>query len=728
MKRPRPRGDSPRRPATSATVPRAAANAGRPGTAARATATPPAGPPSPAREWLALALVIAAAAWLRHDVLQARFFADDFLFLDSVRGRGLFQTVFSRDPLANYLRPISRQLWFWVMARVANESPVPFYAANLALLLGSLVLLQRIARKFVGALGATVACALLALHYSADVPLHWASGSQDLLALDFALGALLLHLSGRRALAAITYLCGLLSKETVALTPVIAFALEAGLPPVDPKAARPKLAARARTLIPMLIAAGVWLVLWFATRSLRTSSDSTPHVEPGFVLAAAAHYLQTLFGLEWGAVGMADGWKVPPIVPTLLVLGAIALAAAGSATARRGTRGALLGGAAWALCGLVPIATVAPIWSAYFYLFAVCGGAIAIGALLSGSRLRAVVAALLFSALLARAGAREEFATAPGAWNWQSHVTRFYIERATRAVAGMLDQLRAMHPTLARNTTLFFGGVPPNLGWQTADGPLFRWAYHDPTIRSYFIADFTRERAARGPSFYFDLAGGKIKELWAGRSPLRDLMFGMLIEDRLDPAHDALSLWVEDPKATVLDRYTLAWIDYARGRVDSARAELARIGFTATPGHTPDLQSAYDALQGRADTTRVIRYLTSELQKSPFNAGAHALLADVLLSRDLESPPGQVEAFAARSLAPQAASTWRRWAIVQLAEKRHRQAAASLDRYFQLGGVDASADSQAVSWRKTLRDVLPGGSLAQQGLRTDLSKMPAPPH
>jgi len=689
------------------------------------------------REWGALGLILIAAVWLQRDVLQSHFFADDFLFLDAVRGRGLFAAVFSRDPLANYLRPISRQLYFWVMSRLGNESPLPFYAANLALLLSSLVLVQRIARRFLGAFGATAACALLALHYAGDVPLRWASGSQDLLALNFALAALLLHINGRRWIAAAAYLLGLLSKETVLLTPLIAAALDAALEPAsrtrEHTTPRPQLADRVRTLAPMLIAAAAWAILWLATRSTRTSAGAVPHLEPGYVPAAFFHFVQSVFGLEWGAIGMSVGWKLPSLVATALALGGLALVGApGLKRAAGGTRpsprAALLAGAAWALCGLVPIAAVAPMWSAYYYLFALGAAALMIGAsLIVLPRWVSFATVALFATLSARAAAREEFATAPGAWTTQSHVTPFYIERSTRAVAVLLEDLKRLHPTFPHNTTLFFGGVPPNLGWQTADGPLFRWAYHDPSVRSYFIADFSRERAARGPCFYFDLPGGHLGELWAGESPLRDITFTMLLEDHLQQAHDAMALWVEDPHAVKLDHYLMAWLDYALGATDSARVELARMGLAIKQGPTLDVTATYRSLAAGADTTHVIQQLMAGLERSPFDASGHALLADLLLTQDVESQGGVIEAFAARTLAPSQPLAWRRWAMIQLIKKRHRQAAATLDRYFLLGGVQAANDTEALEWRNQLRQILPGGKRAQEGLKLDLSNPKAAP-
>jgi len=95
------------------------------------------------RTALALAMVLGGAAWLQSGGLIAPFFADDFLFLDQARGRSLVETLEAPDPIGNYFRPVSRQIWFWALSAAAGESSPVFHAANLALFLLILVLLYR---------------------------------------------------------------------------------------------------------------------------------------------------------------------------------------------------------------------------------------------------------------------------------------------------------------------------------------------------------------------------------------------------------------------------------------------------------------------------------------------------------------------------------------------------------------------------------------------------------
>ncbi len=140
--------------------------------AARQTRLPP---------LLGISLVVLAALVLRAPVLRYTFFADDHLFLDQVRGASIVSAWAVDDPLRNYWRPLSRQLYFWVVSR-CGESPVVAHVLNLTLLLGIVVLVWAVGRRLAGERAGVIAAAIVAVHEAADVPVLWASGSQDLLA------------------------------------------------------------------------------------------------------------------------------------------------------------------------------------------------------------------------------------------------------------------------------------------------------------------------------------------------------------------------------------------------------------------------------------------------------------------------------------------------------------------------------------------------------------------
>ena len=140
--------------------------------------------PGSGRPWPALALLgltVLAALVLNLPALRTPFFADDYLFLDQVRHKSLIEALRTPDPLSNFYRPVSRQLYFWIIAGASNESPKAFHVAGLACFVALLVLLFGLARRMAGTYAATFATALVALHYTGDVPVRWAPKCRQLL-------------------------------------------------------------------------------------------------------------------------------------------------------------------------------------------------------------------------------------------------------------------------------------------------------------------------------------------------------------------------------------------------------------------------------------------------------------------------------------------------------------------------------------------------------------------
>jgi hypothetical protein len=374
-------------------------------------------------------------------------------------------------------------------------------------------------------------------------------------------------------------------------------------------------------------------------------------------------------------------------------------------------------GLVWSLCGALPVAAVAPIWSSYYYLFAMFGAALVIGALLARLPRPATIAILVaFATLSARAAQREEFATVSGSWTTQSHVTPFYISRSAAIRGPLLDDLRSIRPTLPPRSTIFFSSVPANIGWQVGDGPFVRWAYRDTSLRSYFLSQFSYERAHRGPVFFFNSRGGHLSEMWQGDSSYAELAASLIIDDHPECSRDAIRLAMENGKADVFEKFLLVWLMFEQNRPDSAKALLAGLGIRADSGRAPEFKVAVDAIQ-RGDSLGAIDLLSRGLVKHPLDFATHGLLADLLLRRDRMSTAGEVEAYASRVLAPNFPWSWRRWTEVQINGGRYRQAAQSLDRYFALRGPAEPDDPVARSWQRELRRRAPGGDLVQSGLR-----------
>jgi hypothetical protein len=667
----------------------------------------PVGRPAPSLPaGFVLALIFLGVALLHAGALRLPFFADDYLFLEQVRGRSLIAALTAPDAINNFFRPVGRQLYFWLFAHLAGESPRAFHAVNLVLFLGIVALLFVIVRRLAGTVAAAVAASFLALHYAADVPLRWVSGSQDLLAVLGALAAIALHLAGRRAWAAAALLVALLAKEAVVLTPLIAAAADR----------RPGERERA-TLVrawPLAAATAVWATLWLLTAPQRRGLETSLGLEPLGAVAVLAHLVHVTVGLEWRGAFAAVGRALPPLLPLAPVVLAV-LAARRGAGERRDTRPALLAGGLWAGAAAAPVVAVASIWSAYYYLFALCGVALALGAIAARGPRWVAVAAVVVLASGSQAGrGATEFATGRGAWTWQSHINRLYIDRATERVARYLGELKRARPAVPPRSTFFFAGVPAFVAWQTADGPLVRWAYRDTSLRSFYQSDFTLERARRGPAFFFSL-GDTLREEAREPGQLRGVALRVLLNDGVDAAHDVLVYLNErePPAGDVL--YFLAWLEWARGDTLEAADLLRRARVTPDRGPSPAVDRAAELITA-GNSSAAVDALMQGIQRHGLDPRLHAMLAEATLRRDPADPQARVEALAARVLAPEDGMAWLRWGVIQAHDGRHSQAVRSLERALALGVSDPTRAAQVREILTELRRMLAGGALAQEEL------------
>jgi len=716
---------------------------------------------------LPLALALAAAVALYLPALHTSFFADDYLFLDQVREKSLAAALRTPDPLSNFYRPISRQLYFWTVAGASNESAHAFHVAGLAAFLVLLLLLFGLARRLAGAYAATFATALLAVHYTADVPIRWACGSQELLSVIGALATVWLHLRGRTWLGAITMAFAALSKEVVLLTPLIAL--------IADRRPGERWLEPARRAWPLALGVGAWAAVWVLAPHTRRAAGTEIEFNPWGPIATYLHLVQVIFGAE---ARKHEWWRLPgvgpPALPLLLALAAVFLAGAGHSMrglARRGPasagppasnargsaglgaaasggdgesrpeaepgrgppaapprrtaareltearRHAIATGAAWALLATLPVVAVAVLWSAYYYLFAMCGVAIALGAWLS-ARPRPWALALLALLAWGSNSARhlQEFATPRSPWTEMSHINKFYLERATRYCERYLDDLKRMRPALPRSSTLFFAGLKGNIAFQVANGPLMRWAYRDTSVRSYYLNNFTLDKARRGPLFFFVGSRDSLREMEPGADLYLRIAFSMLVNEWPPGARDALTLEREREPDDPRTNYWIAWCEWALGDTASARASLERAGYAASHAPAPETAEA-TAFARAGDIARALPMMQAAVKLHALDPAAHALLADLLLVSSAEDPQGPVEAFAARVLAPGDALMWRRWATIQMQRRRYLEALKSFDRYFKLAGPVAGRDGEAQQWVANIKRALPGGDIAPEGLR-----------
>ncbi len=662
---------------------------------------------------LAAALVLAAAAWVQAPALRAGFVADDFLFLDQVRGRGLVAALGAPDPIGNFLRPVGRALWYWALARAGGESPLVFHIASLTLFLLVLVLLFVLVRRLAGALAATVATAFLALGHAPDVAVRWGAGAQDLLAVTFALATLLLHRAGRRAPAALCLVLALLSKETVAATPLIALLLD--------RRANEPWRATARRAWPLFAALGAWAATWLATVPARRATGAALSFVPANVPAALAHLVQTAAGLEWPPGG-GPTWplSLAPVVPLALALVAIVLVppATGNFRARLpSTRAALLAGLAWALLGALPVALVVPVWSAYQYLFALCGVALALGAALAyRPRWIAAMAVLLLGWSAAGSRSLDEFAQTPERWATLSHVNARYLERADMLTAGFVAGSRGAWPSLPAGSTVLIAGLPAWSGVQAGGGPVLRWAYRDTSLRATFTTTFTRARIGPGPLQMLTYRDGAYTRRTLGAPELTGLALNLLLDDALPSAREALLLSESRGGGTAELHYTLAWVEWALGDTAAAVERLRRAGATAAGGARPEIEAAMREV-ARGDTAAAYERMGRAVGRYALDPGAHALLADLALARPDAHPLAILESFATVALAPQWPDAWRRWAALLVHDQRLPRARLAVERWFEVAGPAGERDAEMRALRDWLRSTEAGGVAARAAVR-----------
>ena len=717
-------------------------------------AVPRAGTP-PARDLgfvYAVAALAIAAVVTHARSFAAPFFADDWLFLDQVRLRSLFKVLAAPDPIGNYFRPLGRQVWFWLFARVGGESAFVFHLANLCCLVAAVVLLAVLARRVAGPLAGAVAAGFLALHYAADVPVLWVSGSQELLSLSLALAALLLYQRDRRGASAVLYLAALLSKEVVVLLPAVAIALDG---------TGRDWGARVRRAWPLAVALVAWLVLaaWAAAR--RGGAGAGLSLTAARPVAAVVLLVRVALGLEWQTGALPFAHPTDPGAAALLAVAAAALAvlsmapqraaaeAGGRGAPKRGRRGraspppepapqtapeprsidpaaGLRAGLVWAVAGALPVAVVAQLWSAYYFLFALAGAGLALGSLLMLKRAPAwLAAAVIAAAGLASTQARglEEFATAPSAWSGQSHVNRFYLERGMRVTTRGLEDLHAQIPHPKPGTTFFFAGLPPFASFQVADGPLVRGAYRDSSLRGHYLSELTRERLQRGPwaVFFFDMATGRLVDRSHEPSVFVSTALGQMMNDRLDVADAALEAASMNGENDLTRAYLTALVAWGRG--DTTRAKE---WFTKVPRglgrHGGDAVSVARKQVLAHDTLGAVVTLRTALRANVLDAELHGAIASILLLQPETASEGEVEAFAARVLDPASPDAWRRWAFVLAHENRQRESIAAVDRYLELRPKAAADDPEVMQLRALQVRMLPGGDLAQRSLKKELQR------
>lgn len=444
------------------------------------------------------------------DAWWVPFINDDYIFLEKTRAAS-FGSLWSLENLTfNWYRPWSRELHYWALQHLFGAREAPFHVVSLLLWLGVMAAYHALARRVATPMTAAVAVAGLAAMSAWAVPVLWVAAVQELWALLFCLLSLLALARGRPWLSAAAFALALLSKETAAVLPGIAFVYGIAIE-------RRSVLAALRRILPHAALALIWAAFHpMVGGRLRHSGVASAEVTRlhDSLASIVSRTLAAVVNLD--ALPSPDtGWKF------LLrgLVGAVLLVVAGWAIATIGrTRvqdrapvepsragAAMAFGIGWALIGWLPVAMPTIGWHAYYTLLGAMGAWLVLASLLA-PRPRLALAMIVATALLR---------TAQGETPSRDWGAEWYQRRAGSFLRFMRADLLRKRPELQPHSRLFFTQVPSNVGFLTTGGPAVRVWYGDTTLSGAFWSDYHPRLAAAAPGpdlfFRYDSTAGWVE-------------------------------------------------------------------------------------------------------------------------------------------------------------------------------------------------------------------------
>jgi hypothetical protein len=601
------------------------------------------------------------------NTLQFPFLWDDFDFLG--RASRLHLRDLLPDPSIVFYRPLSREVYFWVVTHLLGTSPLFAHILNAAVACGILALLVDFVRRLAGptaglASGLVVAC-------SAALPLAvgWISASQDLLCGLFVLLGLRLQLDRKPLAAALAMGAALLSKETAIA--------------VIPSAVVLSLARRDRSRLEVtrtLAALGVVIVAWVAihpwTRSLLAGSHlplgAHKYLFRGGSLGAAL--------LQGVVITLNDPWIVHTprwpdylIVPALIVSAMVYLLLQreererqeGGIGDQQDPRVALIVGSSVFLGSLALTSLVLGGWSPHYVCVPVIGLAMLSGPALARTPLPARVV-LLLGFLWLGLGLRGNPIDPIVPTEPNFNETAGALEKVERG-------FKALHPTLPAGSNVFVSVQARQ------SGGLYRHLFRFQPLRVWYhqqdlwVLDPNRRRQALPNEFLFwiapDLSVYEIRltdlaphgptakvELPQYQKTLRGYALGLAGAGQVDRAVYILANMPQNSKDIwTFDRRIAVALFFAANRPDDAKkletgvpsfpfpeSADAVVALLSEPITGLDLdQAAMRAFGLDPNDPKDVRDLMERLEASSFN-----LAAGRFARRLLELIPGDSESAA----------------------------------------------------------------------------------
>jgi hypothetical protein len=342
------------------------------------------------------------------------------------------------DPHSLFYRPLSRELWFGTLGLLHLDAPVVLHLLNALLLAIGVALLMILTRRLLGERAAMIAGFSLAGLGSASVLVGWASGVQDLMAMDFLLCATLLQLAGRRMSVVAALAAAVLAKEAVVgivpFFPALAWAAEGRKPKVSD--ALPFLGI---LLVWAFIHPGVHALI---QRRFEGGEGSYLGWSQAQIIPSLIRSLLTLLNIPIAAVdGTAIGLRwVVLILACALVTVALYNDKKASGDAHS-TRGVLVLAGILALPPLLLTISLARYWAPYYTCLSAVGTSLAAAAVLRGAPGRIVCGILIGFMALGILTRAEKLAP--------SVTTEANLERTSRALDQVEAGFKKLYPSLA---------------------------------------------------------------------------------------------------------------------------------------------------------------------------------------------------------------------------------------------------------------------------------------
>jgi len=412
--------------------------------------------------------------------------ADDFDCLHRAffqRGLPLFDGYGS----AFYWRPLSRQVYFGLLAPLMVTRPVLIAALHVALLALTAIVLYRALRSRLGAPLAALAASFPLVMESTRMLIAWPSNFQDLGAILFAALAIHEATAARPATTLAAIFASLLCKELIAPAALLLAWLPQGI----------ERRARVRWLIAIATLVASWGVAYAVVHA--RAHLMWPRAAPS---EAALSWLARLWWARTNGLRAAFSLQVahaPYEWLAIATFAAIVLASVGRfalhAPSRARLRTALpwvLGGAAWFVAGSAVLASTWPVWSAYRGIFATMGLGVALTALL-GAAHPALAGAMLTLRLVLFAASPGPPRNVTGAPPESGALLDFAkLTRVQRLVGDTRRLLQSRFPALPSGAKVGQHNLPRMTEYAfLGDRALQVW-YRDSTLRWVRFEDYSR--------------------------------------------------------------------------------------------------------------------------------------------------------------------------------------------------------------------------------------------